>query len=552
MSVTAPARGRRSRVEQPRGPATAPTFVKRPSRRSRVSLSTGVFFVSFALYLLLGWRITLHLHVTPGDAVSRLAHAYYVFWNAPAKLAAVGFVWPPLITAVFLPLVVLKPLGSSLWALPIMSALVGAALLTSLASFLGRCGMPALQRLALVTLFGVNPMIACYASNGMSEILGMWLLALAVAAFVRWHDDVQPKQLILIGIFLGLGALVRYELALWVLVLLPAIAWSIVRRRGRAVEFEASMVAILAPIAYGLGVWTFLNWSILGSPFAWLSAETTQTFAWSQGADYGTGIGRVTLLDAVRVVSRENVELFALVPIAALVALVVGIARRSIVGSTLAAALILNALSTIAIAVHTNTAHIFELRFNTRAMPLVLVTVGWLYSTARTRAQRLAIWGAAAVSLVACIPLTWHAMKAFPYRLDESMFTAAVATGKDQSHLIPGIDPVADERMAAYILAHTRRRDSVLTDDAETFEVILATGHPDLFVDRVDHGDARWIEVARNPADAGVRYVLVSWIDRDLVTSVYPHLYASGKGRGLRLVLQTRTSKLFRVVGPTR
>jgi hypothetical protein len=134
-------------------------------------------------------------------------------------------------------------------------------------------------------------------------------------------------------------------------------------------------------------------------------------------------------------------------------------------------------------------------------------------------------------------------MRTFPYRYDEGAFLAALTTGRDQSHRLAGLDPRADRAMARYVLAHVHRSDAILTDDAQTFGVVLLSGRPDLFVDQIDHGDARWLQAAEHPYRK-VRFLLISDIAIDLLNRMYPH-----PRRGLDLLYATRTSRLYAVVG---
>src|SRR4051812_30840876 len=340
---------------------------RRTLRRHRASLL--LFAGVFAFYLGLGWYTTIHLHVVAGDAESRLAHAYDVFWNRPAKLAALGFVWPPLMSAVFLPLAVVKPVATSLWALPAMSGLAGAALAVTLERALAGAGMPRAHRLPLVLLFALNPMVAAYSSNGMSEVLAQWLLAVAVIAFVRWYADRQSRELVVVGVFMMLGTLVRYELALWLLVIVPAIGFIVSGLERKRLEFEASAVAVLAPVFYALSVWAMLNWTIVGSPLAWLHEETTQTFVITR-AGHAETFG---LLHVIGVVASENALIFPATFIVAAALAGWAVARRDPMSAALALVLLLNVASTVALALLTRTPHLYELRFNIRTMPLTLV-----------------------------------------------------------------------------------------------------------------------------------------------------------------------------------
>ena len=83
-----------------------------------------------------------------------------------------------------------------------------------------------------------------------------------------------------------------------------------------------------------------------------------------------------------------------------------------------------------------------------------------------------------------------------------------------------------------------RSRGSILTDNAQTFGVMLLTGRPDLFDDRVDAGDAAWSDAAHDPA-AHVDLMLLSRdTSRDLLSRLYPAA-AAGTDPALVPVLTT-------------
>ena len=103
MTTAAPPR------RQPRAPerSVEAPFAKRrrrvsPKRDARESFV--LFAVAYAVYAVIGYRAVVVDRVVPFDSLARLAHAYFVWYNAPPKLAAVGFIWPPVSTLVFLPL----------------------------------------------------------------------------------------------------------------------------------------------------------------------------------------------------------------------------------------------------------------------------------------------------------------------------------------------------------------------------------------------------------------------------------------------------------------
>ena len=96
--------GRRSRSESrpsacPRTPSTSP----RRSPRRAGSSSLLLFVVAAGVYFYVGYQTVVEDGVVVFDALDRLTRAYMVWHNEPPKLAAIGFVFPPLTTMVFLP-----------------------------------------------------------------------------------------------------------------------------------------------------------------------------------------------------------------------------------------------------------------------------------------------------------------------------------------------------------------------------------------------------------------------------------------------------------------
>ena len=102
--------------------------------------------------------------------------------------------------------------------------------------------------------------------------------------------------------------------------------------------------------------------------------------------------------------------------------------------------------------------------------------------------------------------------------------------------------------MGDYIRDHVSRHDSVLTDNAQTYAVMLFSGRPDLFLDRVDGSDEGWERAAEDPASV-VDYLLLSTDPTfDLLSRRYPDA-ARGTDPGLREVFATDRYRLVQVPG---
>src|SRR3954452_24745274 len=82
-----------------------------------LAIGAAIFAAATIFYFLIGYKTTISQHVVVFDALDRFTRAYMVWFNSPPKLAAIGFVFPPLTTFVLLPFAVIKPLASGLIAL---------------------------------------------------------------------------------------------------------------------------------------------------------------------------------------------------------------------------------------------------------------------------------------------------------------------------------------------------------------------------------------------------------------------------------------------------
>lgn len=504
--------------------------------------------LAFAAYAALGLYTTLELDLVLGDAESRLTHAYYVWWNAPTKLTAIGFYWPPLQTLALLPAAAVRPLSTSLAALPLTSAFFGALLVTVVDRALALAPLDRRLRWAITGAFALNPMIAYFATNGMSETLYLALLTAGLFFFVRWSLTQRWQDLPLMGFAFALGALARYEVAFWVPLVVAGVIAILVARHAAPDRIEGSTLALLAPVAYGLLLWVFVNWTITGDPTAFLQVA-------SRPDVHAAG----SPLELIAKVLAIHLALFPPALLLGVALLGGGAARRNVTAIVLGAALLLNAATTIAFLLYTPEAIPLLLRYNMRAIPIALVAAAWLFTRVSSRRRTiaaLATLGVLAVSNVA----TGATMLRAPDQLGEWAFLHGLASGESQGGK-PGPEgpdlSVSDQKeMAAYVRAHIRGQNAVLVDDSQTFGVILLDGYPDRYLDRIDVSDSRWLEVRGNPV-GHVRYVLVNRnatrprdpVFYDRILARYPGL---GRGRPpgfLRLVHENPTYALYRVVG---
>jgi hypothetical protein len=538
--VADPPKGKAPRARRALSSATRAN-VRRAGRRPQLAL----FLASFAVYAVIGLKVVVLQHVVVPDGWARLAHAYFVYYNHPPKLTAIGFIWPPLMTLVLLPLAWISPLATSLAALPLTSAFFGAATISVLDRMLTGAGMRRGLRYPLLIAFGLNPMLLFYATNGMSEIVSLFLLTIAIHALISWYRTREIRYVAVLSFALALGFLSRYELLLWACAVGIFIASAMIARRARSSAIEGTLITYLVPIAYAVGLWLLLNWTIVGSPLHWLHSETSAETGVSLA-----GHARPSITTAAGDVLSLNAWVFlpTLAAFAALAA--VGLFRRDGMAWGICMFLGLNAAFTGLLFYISGNHQYLELRYNIRAMPAVIAGVAWLYLRSSSQISRYLIWGVSLALLVGAYPLTWHVMATSNSGFLEDAFVHALPSFHDQTgrtaHVLGSRVTIGatDERaMARYIHRHVHGSDSILTDDAASFAVILFDGRPEVYLDRIDVGDSAWNKVLDSPWGK-VRYLLTS-----------PRSVAGGSDLAIRhypALLDSATPGFTRVYGNAR
>jgi len=510
-------------------------------------VSFGMFLLLAIVYFLIGYKITIDQHVVVFDALDRLTRAYLVWHNDPPKLAAVGFIFAPLTTFVFLPLAAIKPLATSLVALPALSAIFAAGTVVILDRTLARCDMNALLRLPLLALFAFNPFWVFYAGNGMSEVVYAFFLAFSLYCFVSWYATTEPRFLIGAGFGIAILVLTRYAFIVWALLLALLIAVALVRRRASKIEVEGSVIAFAAPVVYVLALWILFNALIVGEPFGWLSDTTT-----SAQAVNATGIdtsGDLSFNEIARRLLELNVIVFPLA-FAVVPALVLTfVAQRNDMALWLASFVVLGIVIIGGHAYISGEEGLLTLRDSMPMYVAAFVGAAWVFRS--FEGARVIVWGVTALLMVINLFTAWNGMQSYPFQSLEQAFIKAVKTGDDQeggpSRGGYRVGIKSEAQMAGYINDNVTKNSSVLTDNAHTYGVILLSGRPQLFFDRVDEGDTRFRQVLDNPYGK-VDYILltINPSSGDIIQQKYPRAN-DGAVEGFVAVARTERYLLLKI-----
>lgn len=483
------------------------------TRRSWESVAVFAAFTGF--YIWFGYWLVVKMHVVGFETLDRLNRALMIWHNDPAKLSALGFDYPPLATLLISPLAIFPVVTSSLVAVPIASAAFAGLAMVSLNTMMRRAQLVAPLRYAVLIGLGANPLFLLYAAGGARQFIWVSFVVVAMGAMIAWYVTADVRFVMLAGLAFSIAALSGYGSLLWFVLTAVMIGAILARLGSDGVEVEGTTVGFAVPTVYVIALWTVFNLVLLAKPFYWITSASD-----AGGGDPGSFTGVELLQDTGSLVLYG-----APIAIVVLPALIfVGVSRNNPLalwlGVLLAAAVVSPALSVVL----NLTDSPMQMR---NALPILLFsTIGGIWIARSSEANNTIVSAVLIALLVASIPWTFQAMKTYRYQNLESNFAAAVSTRESQegAKTLSGatVGIVDEQATADYITANIADPNSILTDNSKTYAVMLLTGRPDLFVDRVDKSDGPWKAIARDPAGI-VDYMLISTGGDDLLGEMYPN-----------------------------
>lgn len=491
-----------------------------------------VFAFFTVAYTWFGYWVVADMHVVGFETLDRLNRALMVWHNDPAKMSAIGFDYPPLATLLIAPLAVFRNFVTSMAVVPLASAIFAAITMVAFNTMMRRALVTGPLRYAVLLALGANPLVLLYATTGTRHFVWIAFLVTGLGALFAWYITADVRFVMLAGISYAFGSLAGYSNAIFFLLSAIMIGAILARLGADGTEVEGTVVGFGAPTVYVIALWTVFNLILLGRPFAWITRSSDA--ASSGGLDQFSG---VELLRA----TGEMVLYGAPIAIVVLPALIfAGFARNNPfalwLGVLLGAAILMPAMAIVLRL--TDSPMLMR-----NALPVLLLSmVGaiWLARSADEGSTLVAVL--IVVGLVLSIPWTLNEMKTYRYQNLEAPFAAAITTGESQegAETLNGekVGIVSEQAMAEYIRNNVTEDNAILTDNAQTYAVMMMTGHPEYFFDRVDESDGPWKVVARKPCGE-VSYMLMSTADNgDLLTKLYPDA-ASGSDAQFQVVYRT-------------
>ena len=506
---------------------------RRPNDVPRRWWESALVFLFFTLaYTWFGYWVVVDMHVVGFETLDRLNRALMVWHNDPAKLSAIGFDYPPLATLLIAPLAIFRGAVTSMAVVPLASAIFAAITMVAFNTMMRRALVAGPLRDALVLALGANPLVLLYATTGTRHFVWIAFVITGLGALFAWYITADVRFVMLAGIAYSVAALSGYS-SLTFFVLSAVMIGAILARLGAdGTEVEGTVVGFASPTVYVIALWTVFNLVLLLSPFAWITR--------SSDAAASGGLEMFSAVDLLRS-TGELVLYGAPLAIIVLPALIFsGFARGNPfalwLGVLLGAAILTPAL---AVALRLTDSPMLM----RNALPILLLSViGAIWLARSADEGSTLVSGLVVVALVISIPWTLNAMKTYRYQNLEAPFAAALTTGESQegAETLSGekVGIVSEQAMAEYVRNNVTRDNSILTDNAQTYAVMMLTGHPELFFDRIDQSDGPWKVAARDPAKY-VDYLLMSTADNgDLLTRLYPDA-AAGNDAQLQVVYRT-------------
>jgi hypothetical protein len=531
-----------------RAPTPRPSLGRRlASRVHRPGVATLLFLACAVLYGTVGGILVLHYGSIVGDAQSRVADGWYVFFSRDPHLAAIGFVWNPLPSVLVMPLFLFKDVWPALtqrgFAGNIMSALFMAGCVVQLRAILRALGVGRTVTAVLVIVFALNPMVVYYGANAMTEAFYLFFLLLGVRYLALWLDRPRVGLLVASGSALGFGYLVRYEAAFAAaagggIVAIVTYLRSSGTRKHRAQSAMCDTLVFAIPPAAAFIGWAIVSYVITGHLFEQFSSQ------------YGIS-AQVSVLGGAHlhmpIVEFEGLQLLAYAPLLAVVLpLAAASAWRRRDLRPLALVTLLGTVTfTFGYALIGGSIPFFRYLFP--VYPLWILVIGTMLATTsarRARSRALVPSVTAAVVIAAVLAIGSSVTVGFAMN-DKNIGGAErsslhwIFTGRAETSFerFLKVQVSSEQHITREIDAMGLRSSSVVMD---TFTpcistILMMSSHPHQFVITSDRDFQR---VLADPPTFKAHYLLVpppaGYGGLDAVTRAYPKLYDTG--RGARLV----------------
>ena len=491
-----------------------------------------IFLISVVLNSILAYFLDFVWQIGNSDAITRTANAYYVLYSRDPHLAAVGFVWPPLLSILEVPfLPIMKALGVVQYTGSIISVISGAASLVVLNQILAKFKFTAWQRWGLLLLLQIHPNTWYLAASGMAEPLFLFFALAALYGLTLMPNNM--RSWVITGLALTMAFLVRYES----LAMIAATAVAVIVHQWNSgsdwqTKTEGWLLAVLTPPAYGFALWLFFNWSLMGEPFYFAtsvySLSNAPDIAKVAGITHPLYLAWGNIIEAVKVGLVRSFEQNPAYPIMTILAGVSILYHQNRKGFGVFIVMLSVTAFTILQVFLGSLAN--WMRYWFYAAPFALIMAGIVFEDLQIK-WRKPFYALLVLAFLAGTPLSLQAMRSTNVGSDEQRLSALILAPSEEASLKASdgyLTYLKDAPIVARVVDQYSADGLVLVDSSSSFSVIMAARYPKrLYISN----DTNYFKVLADPVGT-VKYMLVLDPSTEgavnTINITYPTLFESG------------------------
>ena len=471
-------------------------------------------------YLALGVWLALEFGVI-GDTLARTANAHFVLFGRDPHLGAIGFVWNPLPSLLTIPLVALKDLWPPLVergiAASVVSAAFGGLSIVYMIRIMRRLLVKDGTRRLVVLAYATNPAIIYYGANGMTEMPLIASLLAAVDGLLAYLKDRRAVDLVKSGAWLVVAFAMRYETVPWAMFVVLVLSIGLARVQPRDLPEQRHRewvsgfsIVLLAPLAYAISTWLFLNWAIMGDAFYFLTSSYGNASQTATGAyDYNSAVAAGGDVVGTLRFGLQQIWLWPPIVLAVIGGVIQGLRdtreRNAWALMLVAAALSIPLFQLLMVFQGASAGWV---RFFLPMIPFGYLCIVYSVRMIRTRHFRRLTWIFAFAALLSGHLFSFGALQP----------SSALAQEDPSKYRNDGL-------VAAYL---DERDGVVLTDTFLSYPIVLQSADPDGFLITSNRGFKDVVEDPASEVDAILVPEPTGLGQYDAINSTYPTLWADG------------------------
>lgn len=184
--------------------------------------------------------------------------------------------WAPLPTLLALPMASAPGFEEGTFGMCVVAAVASALLCVFLSRWWAQYGMREVVRTPIAFALFLSPPMLRPILDGTSETLFVFCVVATLAHLVHWWETEELRSLAYTAVAAGAAVYVRYQ-AIVVLAFVVALYFvHLVANRKRESYVEATLITLLLPAAYLIGLWFGANWLIMGDALFFLRGLRAQ------------------------------------------------------------------------------------------------------------------------------------------------------------------------------------------------------------------------------------------------------------------------------------